>query len=197
MVIGLTGSIATGKSTVTRYLLSKGYPVIDSDQLARLVVAKGSPVLEEIAKTFGQDLILASGDLNRKALGAIVFSDEEARLRLNAITHPAINGEMHKQIDQYESEGKRLIFCDVPLLFEGEMEDQFDEVWLVYTSEEIQLQRLMARDDIDEDTAMAKMNAQFSIEDKREMADEVISNEGSIEETHVQVDHLLMKRVFL
>lgn len=197
MIIGLTGSIATGKSAVTQYLLSKGYPVIDSDQIARTVVEKGSPVLKKIAETFGDDLILGTGELDRKALGAIIFSDEIARLKLNAITHPAINAEMHRRIKGYQSEGKKLIFCDVPLLFESEMTDDFDEIWLVFASESIQLERLMKRDRIAEETAISKINAQFSIEDKQDMADEVIMNNGTLEETYKQVDQLLMKKVFL
>lgn len=197
MIIGLTGSIATGKSAVTQYLLSKGYPVIDSDQIARTVVEKGSPVLQKIAETFGDDLILETGELDRKALGAIIFSDEMARLKLNAITHPAINLEMHRQIENYQSEGKKLIFCDVPLLFESDMTEDFDEIWLVFASECIQLERLMKRDHIDEEVAIHKINSQFAIEDKQEMADEVIFNDGSLEETYKQVDQLLMKKVFL
>ncbi|MBN2899598.1 MAG: dephospho-CoA kinase [Clostridia bacterium] len=195
MIIGLTGSIATGKSTVTHYLLSKGYPVIDSDKIAREVVAKGSSVLEDIVSAFGLGILQPDGDLDRKALGAIVFSDEEARLQLNEITHPAINAEMHRQIAYWEAKGQRLIFCDVPLLFEGDMEENFDEVWVVYVPEEIQVARLMMRDDIDEESAEAKINSQFSIEDKKEMADEVIWNDDALEKTYEQVNKILMRKV--
>lgn len=166
MLIGLTGSIATGKSTVTSYLLSKGFPVIDSDVIARQIVSKGHPVLENIAKTFGSNILLASGELNRKALGQLIFSDEGARKKLNALTHPAINVEMHRQIQLAKETGHQLIFCDVPLLYEGDMSDQFDEVWVVYIPEELQIERLVQRDSIDREEARSKISSQVSIEIK-------------------------------
>lgn len=194
MIVGLTGSIATGKSTVSKYLVSKGYVVIDSDVIARQVVSKGHPVLVSIANTFGEEMLLASGELNRKALGQLIFSDESAREKLNAITHPAINAEMHRQIDLAKSEGQDLIFCDVPLLFEGEMRGEFDEVWVVYVSEDLQLQRLRNRDTIDEETAKGKIASQLSIELKRTFADIIIFNDQSKEETYKQIDKILKEK---
>ncbi len=191
MIIGLTGSIATGKSTVTKYLLSKGYPVIDSDLLARQVVEKGHPVLENITKEFGGEVLLESGELNRKALGAIVFSDEQARKKLNALTHPAINEQMHRLIEMYENDGHQYIFCDIPLLYEGRLESTFDEVWVVYIPENLQLERLMNRDAISADEAKGKIAAQLSIEDKKQRATHVIDNSKSKELTYEQIDRLL------
>lgn len=177
MIIGLTGSIATGKSTVTGYLLDKGYPVIDSDKLARTVVAIGHPVLEKIKEAFGKAVIMADGSLDRKALGRIIFTDDSGREKLNAITHPAINAEMHRQIKLYKEKGHDLIFCDVPLLYEGHMESYFDTVWVVYVPESIQIKRLMARDGISETEASERIASQVSIEKKKDMADQVIMNE--------------------
>lgn len=193
MIIGLTGSIATGKSTVTGYLLEKGYPVIDSDKLARRVVENGHPVLEKIKETFGDGVILADGSLDRKALGRIIFTDDTARENLNAITHPAINAEMHSQIKLYKKKGHDLIFCDVPLLYEGHMEASFDAVWVVYVPVPIQQKRLMARDGISETEANERIASQVSIEMKKDMADQVIINDGSKEETYKQIETLLKR----
>lgn len=196
MVVGLTGSIGTGKSTVTNYLLSKGYPVIDSDLLAREIVAKGHPVLDKIIKEFGAEVLLPSGELDRKALGKIIFSDDQARKKLDAITHPAINDKMHELIKHYEQEGNTLIFCDIPLLYEGDMAKTFDEVWVVYVSPEVQLERLMARDSVNQEMAQARINAQVSIEKKKEWADVVIDNSFSKEDTYKSIEELLRKKGF-
>lgn len=194
MVIGLTGSIATGKSTVTNYLLSKGYPVIDSDLIARQVVEKGHPVLDKITKEFGDQVLLPSGELNRQALGKIIFSDPQARKKLDGITHPAINKRMHELIENYTEDGNELIVCDIPLLYEGDLAETFDEVWLVYVSTEVQLQRLMKRDSIDQEMAQARIKAQISIEKKKEWADAVINNSFSKEDTYKAIEELLEKK---
>lgn len=191
MIIGLTGSIATGKSTVTGYLLEKGYPVIDSDKLARTVVTLGHPVLEQIKKCFGDGVIMADGHLDRKALGSIIFKDAQARQKLNAITHPAINKEMTDQIAMYQKKGHKLIFCDVPLLYESHMESSFDAIWVVYVPEAVQKNRLITREGISQTEADEKIASQLSIEKKKEMADQVIMNDGSKEETYKNIEKLL------
>lgn len=195
MIIGLTGSIATGKSTVTQYLLSKGYCVIDSDLIARQIVKKGHSVLESIAKTFGSEMLLPSGELNRKVLGRLIFSDESARKKLNQLTHPAINKEMHQQIDEVKSKGQQLIFCDVPLLYESNMMEQFDEVWVVYVPKDLQIERLISRDGIGFDEAEIKIASQISIEIKKKNADRVIFNMDSKETTYRQIDALIREKL--
>lgn len=195
MIIGLTGSIATGKSTVTQYLLSKGYCVIDSDLIARQIVKKGHSVLESIAKTFGSEMLLPSGELNRKVLGELIFSDESARKKLNQLTHPAINKEMHQQIDEVKSKGQQLIFCDVPLLYESNMMEQFDEVWVVYVPKDLQIERLISRDGIGFDEAEIKIASQISIEIKKKNADRVIFNMDSKETTYRQIDALIREKL--
>jgi dephospho-CoA kinase len=191
MIIGLTGSIATGKSTVAAYLLSKGYPVVDLDKIARLVVEKGQATLDKIASVFGEEVLLSSGELNRGALGQIVFSDEQARLKLNEITHPAIQAEMYRQIEAYKASGAQIIFCDVPLLYEGDLGENFDAIWVVYVPETLQLERLMARESIDQETAKSRMATQLSIESKKAFADVVIDNSFTKEKTYEEIDRQL------
>lgn len=191
MIIGLTGGIGTGKSTVSAMLKAKGIMVIDSDQIAREVVEPGSKALAQIVAHFGQEVLLPDGRLNRKALGARVFGNEEERKRLMEITHPAIFAETEKRISEAKKNGEALIVLDSPLLIETGRYKQTDLVVLVYADEETQLQRIMSRDNLTEEEARYRINAQMPIDEKRQYADIIIDNRGTIEELEVQVAQLL------
>lgn len=190
--IGITGSIASGKSVLTAYLLGLGFPVIDADAIARDLVHPGSDTLKEIADIFGEDMILSDGNLDRDKLGKRVFSDEDARNRLNEIMHPAIVRAMLDLSENFHG----LVFYDVPLLFE-QIDDikesglEFDAIWLVDANEDVQLARLMARDNIDEAYAKEKIASQMPLEEKKKLATVVFDNSGDLMNLYNQVDDAL------
>ena len=191
-IIGLTGSISTGKTQVSNYLRDRGEKVIDADLIAREVVDL-EPVKEKIKKAFGED-IYKDDELDRKALGEIVFRDKEKRQVLNEIEHP----EIYRIILEEIKNSKGRVFVDIPLLFESQHLDErygldFDEVWLVYVSRETQVKRLIKRDRISKGYALEKINSQMSVEDKKIMADVIIDNSGSLEETFKQVEENLKR----
>lgn len=189
--IAITGSIATGKSTVSKYLIQQGYPVIDTDIISRVVVEKGTVGLERLKENFGEDIIQADGTLNRKALGNIVFNDEASKEKLNQILHPLISKESKERMAAYKEEGHSLIFVDIPLYYEVDIDIPTDAVWLVYVSPDIQLERLMKRNQIGEEDARQLISNQISIQDKAKWSEIVIDNSNTPEETHKQIDQLL------
>lgn len=189
--IAITGSIATGKSTVSKYLIQQGYPVIDTDIISRVVVEKGTVGLELLKENFGEDIIQADGTLNRKALGNIVFNDEASKEKLNQILHPLISKESKERMAAYKEEGHSLIFVDIPLYYEVDIDIPTDAVWLVYVSPDIQLERLMKRNQIGEEDARQLISNQISIQDKAKWSEIVIDNSNTPEETHKQIDQLL------
>lgn len=186
-VIGLTGGIATGKSTVSGILKENGEIVIDADQIARDVVDPNMPAYEEIKEHFGENVLLYDGKLNRKKLGEIVFSDTEELNKLNEITHPYIFKRIKEEIEEYIKLGKKNIFVDIPLLIE-ELDDMkkdeifFDEIWLVYLDKERQIERLIKRDNLSREDSIKRIQSQLDIEDKVEKSDFIIDNRISIEE---------------
>lgn len=191
-IIGLTGSISTGKTQVSNYLRDRGEKVIDADLIAREVVDLGA-VKEKIKEAFGHD-IYKDDELDRKALGEIVFRDKEKRQVLNEIEHP----EIYKIILEEVKNSKGRVFVDIPLLFESQHLNEkygldFDEVWLVYVNRETQVKRLIKRDRISKGYALEKINSQMSVEDKKIMADVIIDNSGSLEETYKQVEENLKR----
>lgn len=195
MNLGLTGGIATGKSTVSQMLVKRGAVLIDADQIAREVVLPGSEHLAEISQIFGQAVIAADGTLDRTKLGSIVFNNERARKQLEAILHPAIRKQMLSRMDQYATEQPdRLVVVDVPLLFESGLQQYFEEIMLVYVPEKTQLARLRHRDGFDEIEAQARIDAQMPIEQKKQLADVVIDNSGTLEQTEAQVDRFWRRK---
>lgn len=178
-VIGLTGGIATGKSTVSRLLEDYNFYIVDADVASRKAVAKGSEGLQQVKDTFGEQAIL-NGEMNRPYIGSIVFNDEQMREKLNQIIHPIVRTIMEEEKHIGLSNNQNVIM-DIPLLFENKLEDTVDETWLVYTTEEIQKQRLMKRNDLSETEAMSRIKSQLSIEDKKLRADEIIDNNDSLE----------------
>lgn len=197
MNVGLTGGIACGKSTVSGMLEARGAAIVDADRIARDVVLPGQPALQDIREAFGDDVLLADGTLNRKALGAVVFGDEAARRKLEAILHPRIRAEMARQMaDWNEREPGRLVVVDIPLLYESGLDKRFDfeEIIVVYVPREVQLERLMKRDGLSSEAAEQRLDAQMPIERKKELADVVIDNSGSLEQTEAQVEAYLRRK---
>lgn len=189
MILGLTGGIACGKSTVADMLKHRGAIIIDADLIAREVVEPGAPALQKLVQQFGQDILSADGSLNRKALGSIVFTDEAKRKELNAILHPSIRQEIKSRMEQYElSEPDKLIVVDIPLLYESGLDSMFEEIMVVYVPREIQLKRLMLRDGFSISDAEARLQAQMSIEDKKNLSDVLIDNSGTLEATAAQIE---------
>jgi|LSQX01.2.fsa_nt_gb dephospho-CoA kinase len=179
-IIGLTGGIATGKTTVSKILTGNGYVVIDADILSRSVTKKGEPAFTQIVKEFGENILNEEGSIDRKVLGKIIFSDEKLKLRLNNITHPYIFEEIKKQIIKKCRENK-IVFVDIPLLFEeysklNEANINFDEIWLVYVEKSSQLNRLMKRDELNIQEAGKRIGSQMPIEEKLKLADVIINN---------------------
>ena len=189
--IAITGSIATGKSTVSEYLIQQGYPVIDTDIISRIVVEKGTVGLDRLKENFGEGIIQEDGTLNRKALSNIVFNDAASKEKLNQILHPLISKESKERMAAYKEEGHSLIFVDIPLYYEVDIDIPTDAVWLVYVSPDIQLERLMKRNLMSEEDARQLISNQISIQDKAKWSEIVIDNSNTLEETHKQIDQLL------
>lgn len=188
--LGLTGSIATGKSTVSKMLQDEKIPVIDADLVARKVVEKGTVGLKKIVSTFG-DEVLSKGALNRAKLGEIIFHDSQKREQLNKIVHPLVRKEMLQERDRLFKSGETFVVLDIPLLYESQLTDLVDQVLVVMTTEEVELTRLMARNGLSREEALARIATQMPISDKAKLADFVIDNSGTLKETSEQVNDLL------
>ena len=191
VVIGLTGGIASGKSTVSKMFQGFHIPVIDADIIAREVVEPGKEAYNEIVEAFGQEVLEESGELNRPKLGNIVFYNEEKRLLLNAIVHPAVRKEMNAQKDRYIRENTQAVVLDIPLLFESKLTSLVDQILLVYVDNETQITRLMERNNFTEEEAKARIASQMPLQEKIALADKVINNNGTIEETKTQLSSIL------
>ncbi len=185
--VGLTGSIATGKSTVSRMLAELGAIIIDADKIAFDAVLKGKPACCKIIDCFGECILQENGEIDRKALGDIIFNDPDKKQVLNNIVHPEVFCEMGRQIDDAGKKPGAVIILDVPLLIESGMHRGMSDVILVYAPEDIQLERLMARDNIDRAAAMARIRSQMPIDEKKKYATIVIDNSLGVNETYAQV----------
>lgn len=194
-IIGLTGGIGCGKSTVSDYLRSKNLIVIDADVIAHQITAPNMEAVAQIAATFGVTLINADGALDRQQLAAIVFSDEAALAKLNQITHPLIEKKIEQIIDAKFQE--RLLILDIPLLFETKTYlSKIDQSWLVIANERQQIERIMKRDHLSETQIRARINNQMATTEKMKLADKIIDNSQSIKITYDQVDKLLKEILF-
>ena len=191
MIIGLTGSIASGKSTVAKMIQSYNLPIVDADQVARQVVEPGSPTLLKIAEVFGQDVISEDGTMDRAKVGSLIFHDESKRQQLNAIIHPAIREEMIRQRDEFISYGEKNVFMDIPLLFESKLEHFVEKIIVVSVTQDVQLERLMERNGFTEEEAKARIATQIPVKEKEALADAVIYNNGSLEDTALQLQNIL------
>lgn len=178
-IIGLTGSIATGKTTVTNYLANTyNLPILDADIYAREAVSLGSPILGAIAQRYGEEILLPDGSLNRQKLGEIIFNRQDERNWIDNLIHPDVRDRFLKAIAQSSSETLVLV---VPLLFEAGMTDLVTEIWVVHCSQEQQLQRLIQRNHLNREQAEARINSQLSIEEKVAHADVVLDNSSTLE----------------
>ncbi len=193
LVIGLTGGIATGKSTVTKMMKRLGVPVIDADQIARQVVEPGRSAYQAVIKQFGEDILLENGQINRPKLGSIVFADKEKREQLNQIVHPAVRQEMLQLRDQYIERGVKSVVLDIPLLFESKLTNMVDKVIVVYVPKQLQLKRLINRDKFTEPEALQRIDAQLPTIEKAKQADAVIDNRYTKENTFLQLKYILQQ----
>ena len=190
VVIGVTGGIATGKSAVARMFADLGAELISADDIAREVLAHGSPVLACVIERFGKDLLLPNGDLDRSRLAAIIFSDPQARDDLNAITHPAIIAGMREEIERFRHShdaGRRILIAEIPLLFECQLQTVVDKVVVVAAEQRTQESRLMKRDRLNREQALARISSQMPLREKIGLADWVLWTDGDLPETERQV----------
>lgn len=191
MIIGLTGSIASGKSTVANMLKEYGLPIVDADIVARVVVEPGTATLAKIAEAFGKEVITENGEMDRAKVGSIIFHDESKRKVLNEIIHPAIRAEMLRQRDEHIANGAKTVIMDIPLLFESKLQHYVEKILVVTVSEETQLRRLMERNQLSEEEARARISSQLPLSEKEKGADAVINNNGTVDETREQLDSVL------
>ena len=189
--IGLTGGIATGKSTVSNYLKELDYPLIDADVIARQLVEPGQEGLKRLVAKFGAEILNESGALDRQALGQRLFGDAQLRQEVDQLLHPLIYEALEAESQRLAQAGAKLAFFDIPLLYETGYDQKMDQVWVVYLPHDLQVERLMARNSWSQDQAEVAIASQASIEAKRQRADLVIDNQGSLAVTFAQVDQAL------
>lgn len=186
-MVGLTGGIASGKSTVARFFAELGIPVVDADRIAREVVEPGSEGLRDIVAEFGEDVLAPDGTLDRKKLAAIVFGDAEARAKLNAITHPRIGALSAQRVTELSESGAPYVVYEAALLVENGIHRGLPALVVVSAKRETQLARMMERDGFTEEEARARLDAQLPLEKKLEVADFVVDNDGDLEATRARV----------
>lgn len=189
--LGLTGGIATGKTTISNYLKTKGIPVLDADEYARKVVEPGTPGLTDIVNTFGKQVLQSDGSLNRKLLGQIIFNDMTARQKLNDITHPRIQQMMTDELQKLPKGKTPLVILDIPLLLENHNIAGADAIMVVTVPESIQLNRLMQRNNLTKEEAQRRIDAQMPLSEKEKLADFIVDNSGTIANTLTQVDKVI------
>ena len=189
--IGLTGGIATGKSTVSNYLKELAYPLVDADLIARQLVEPGQEGLERLVVRFGREILDESGALNRQVFGQRLFGDAQLRQEVDQLLHPLIYEALEAESQRLAQAGAQLAFFDIPLLYETGYDQKMDQVWVVYLPYDLQVERLMARNSWSQAQAEVAIASQASIEAKRQRADLVIDNQGSLAVTFAQVDQAL------
>ena len=192
-IIGLTGGIASGKSTVATELRKQNVPVFDADEVSRNAVAKGSKGLALVAEAFGAEYLTADGEMDRAKISQLVFSDKEALKTLEGILHKIVWDEAEAFLAEAREQKAKLAVLDVPLLIETKWHERVDLVWLVAVSKEQQIKRAMIRSGMTEEEVKARIAAQMSLEDKKKFADVVLDNSGALEETMAQVHAELAK----
>ncbi|WHY76424.1 dephospho-CoA kinase [Neobacillus sp. WH10] len=193
LVIGLTGGIASGKSTVSNMLKEMDVTVVDADVEARLAVEKGEPAYNKIIAEFGREILMEDGEINRPKLGSIIFHQAEKRKLLNEITHPEVRKRMKEQVEDAKKNNKEVVVLDIPLLFESKLTNLVDKTILVFVDYETQLQRLIVRNNLSVVDAEARIRSQMPLTEKVMLADEVINNNGSIADLKKQLIDVLIK----
>ena len=192
-VIGLTGGIATGKSSVARFFTERGIPVIDADRLARDAVLPGSPALEQIITLLGREVLTRDGELDRKRLGGLIFSDPGKRRQLEGILHPEIRKKAEERIAQAAAAGHQRLIYMAPLLIEAGATERVDDIWVVTVRPEIQLERLMQRDSINREQAQRMIDSQMPLSEKERYGSVVIDNSGTEAETRMVLETVWAK----
>ncbi|MGE7600920.1 dephospho-CoA kinase [Peribacillus sp. NPDC097675] len=192
-IIGITGGIASGKSSVSQYLRELGFTIVDADVASRAVVEPGESAYLQVVKAFGEGLLLPDESIDRAKLGSIIFHDQEKRLLLNSIVHPAVRNWMRQETDKALATGLKTVFMDIPLLFESKLTSMVEKTLLVYVDESVQLERLMNRNMLTKSEALARIHSQMPLKDKKALADAIVDNNGNREETKKQVDDVLKK----
>lgn len=188
--IGLTGGIASGKSTVSQYLKDRGYQVLDADQLVHELQQKGGRLYQALLAHFGSVILDEAGNLDRPQLSQLIFSSPETLRKSSELQDHIIRQELRQRYEDLKRK-QSVFFMDIPLLYERQYEDWFDKVWLVYVNSDQQLSRLMARNKLSKEEALDRIQAQMSLDEKRVLADAVVDNSGSLIETYSQLDKLL------
>ena len=191
-IIGITGGIASGKSTVTDFLRQQGYQVIDADQVVHELQEPGGRLYQALLSAFGSAILQEDGRLDRPKLGAMIFGNPELLAQSSQLQNEIIREELAGRRDLL-AETEDIFFMDLPLLFELQYEDWFDQIWLVDVTEETQISRLMARNALSQEEAEKRIAAQLSLQEKRKRADVLIDNNGSLEETRQQLRDALQK----
>ncbi|MED4401170.1 dephospho-CoA kinase [Metabacillus fastidiosus] len=191
LIIGLTGGIASGKSTVSNMFKEKNITVVDADQIARDVVEIGKTAYKEIVQHFGKEILNNDETINRAKLGSIIFQSEEERKILNNIVHPEVRKEMMSQTEIAKENKEEIVVLDIPLLYESNLTHLVHKTLLVYVDENVQVKRLMERNNYTYEEAKMRMEAQLSLEDKLKLVDHVINNNGTIGETEEQLNKLI------
>jgi dephospho-CoA kinase len=187
VIAGLTGGIASGKSTVSAVLAEAGARVIDADRIARDIVRRGGPAYQRIVARFGRQILRPDGDIDRGRLGAVVFDDPQERRALEGIVHPGVREETARRVEQLRREAPdAVVVLDVPLLFESGMHRGLAEVIVVYVPAAVQLERLIKRDSLPKAAALARIRSQMPLDEKKALATRVIDNSGPPEETRRQ-----------
>ena len=188
--IGLTGGIASGKSTASAYLQQLGAKIVDTDAISRCTTRKGGRGYAAVRAHFGDGILDSQGEIDRRRLGALVFGNEEQRRALNALIHPIVIEESIRRIEDCRSKGVRVCVLDVPLLFETGMDRLCDETWLVYVPRQEQIRRIAERDGLDAAAAAARIDSQMPLEEKMRKADRHIDTSGTIEQTQARLRQL-------
>ena len=197
-VVGLTGGIGCGKSEAARYLAELGAKHVDADGISRELTGKDGEALAEIRAAFGEDVFLPDGALNRRALAERIFSDPAQKRLLEGILHPRVQYRMMQAIDEASAQGVAVTVLDVPLLFESGMDVLCNETWVMRTDERTQIERICARDGLDEAAALARIHSQMDMQERCRRADRVIETGRSVEKTRAELSQLyrqLLKRV--
>lgn len=193
-VIGVTGGIGSGKSTIAKILFDLGASIIDADKIAREITAKGQPIMEEIVGYFGTGVQDEEGELDRKKLSEIVFADSKKLKVLNSITHKYIADKIKDELNKLEEAKAKIVVLDAPLPVENGFLDVVDESWVVVANRDIRIKRIMERSNITAEEALARIKMQKSDEEYLKIADEVINNDGSVEELEKSIAKLYIQK---
>jgi len=186
-IIGLTGGIGSGKSTVARILQEHGFPIVDADLIAREIVEPGQPALAELAKEFGEDILNADGSLDRGLLASRAFTNKDTTQRLNNITHPRINQRTQELFDEARENGAEAVIYDMPLLIDKGLHKDTDATIVVHAAEHVRLERLTTKRGLDVDDVRRRINAQIDDETRKQYADILLDNNGTEEDLTQQI----------